>query len=118
MCRLDPDDAVKVKMGRDNGEVFAEDAVFVSSFPFGDISKSATGTLGDPAISEAGRQFLANFSRSFLTSSSVRCSRRLASPFASAILKEESSGFATVDDWVAAFKAKREQILTARCSTS
>ena len=30
--------------------------------------------------------------------------------------KEESSGFATVDDWVTAFKTKREQILTARCS--
>ena len=29
-----------------------------------------------------------------------------------------SSGFPTVDEWVAAFKMKREQIVNRRCSTS
>jgi hypothetical protein len=82
----------------------------------GNIPQSATGTLNNPEIGEDGRQFLANL----LTQLSddqlhqlfevARVQARLRNP------KDESSGFATIEEWVAAFKAKREQIVTTHCS--
>jgi hypothetical protein len=42
----------------------------------------------------------------------ARVSHRLRNP------KDQPSGLATVDNWVGAFKTKRDQILTARCSVS
>ena len=76
------------------------------------MSKSHTGTLGDPAISEAGRAFLANLLQQ-LTDTQLRdlfevgrADRRQIDP---------STPPASVDDWVAAFKQKRDEIVTNRC---
>jgi hypothetical protein len=78
----------------------------------GHMSKSHTGTLGDPPISEAGRAFLANLLQQ-LTDTQLRdlfevsrVDRRQVDP---------STPPASVDDWVAAFKQKREEIVTNRC---
>ena len=84
----------------------------------GNLPKSLTGTLFDPPISEQGRRFLADL-LSQLTDDQLRglfeaarVNLRLRNP------TDLSSGFPTVDAWVAAFKTKREQIVSRRCSTS
>jgi hypothetical protein len=76
------------------------------------MSQSHTGTLGDPAIGEAGRAFLANLLQQ-LTDSQLhdlfevgRADRRQIDP---------STPAASVDDWVAAFKKKRDEIVSNRC---
>jgi len=81
----------------------------------GHLSKSAKGTLGsDPAISEAGRRFLAGLLEQ-LTDRQLhdlfevaRVDRRSRRPNSSALP-------ASVDGWVAAFKEKRQEIVNARC---
>jgi hypothetical protein len=68
----------------------------------GDLSKSLTGTLGNPRVSEAGRLFLANLL--------VQLSdRQLDDLFDVAGVDREA-------EWVAAFKHKRDEIVTARCA--
>jgi hypothetical protein len=82
----------------------------------GNLPKSLTGTLSEPLISEAGRQFLANLLmqlsdrqlQDLFEASRVRL--RLRSP------GKVDSGFATEAEWVEAFKAKRQQILERRCA--
>jgi hypothetical protein len=82
----------------------------------GNLPKSLTGTLEDPAISEAGRRFLANLlvqlsDRQIRDLFEVaRVELRLRSP------GDVSSGFATVDEWIDAFKEKRTQIVDRRCA--
>ena len=82
----------------------------------GNLPKSFTGTLGEPAISEAGRQFLADLLMQLSDrqlSDLFEVSRvrlRLRSP------GKVDSGFATDGDWVEAFKAKRDQIVQRRCA--
>jgi hypothetical protein len=81
----------------------------------GNLPKSFHGTLDDPVIGEAGRQFLADL----LTQLSddqirdlftvARVELRLRSP------RDPGSGWATVDEWVDAFKQKREEIVNKRC---
>ncbi len=81
----------------------------------GNLSRSFTGTLEDPVISEEGRRLLANLLgrlsdrqlRDLFEAARVQLRRR--SP------EDPSSGFATVEEWVAAFKAKRAQIIDRRC---
>jgi hypothetical protein len=80
----------------------------------GHMSKSLTGTLGDPTIGEAGRQFLAD--------RLVQLSdRQLRDLFEVARVDRRSrkpgstKPPATVDEWVAAFKHKRDEIVTNRC---
>jgi hypothetical protein len=82
----------------------------------GNLSLSFTGTLGDPMISEEGRGFLA---RRLVQLSDrqlhdlfdvARVSRRARSPH------DPSSGSGTVNEWVEAFKAKRQEIVNRRCS--
>lgn len=82
----------------------------------GNLPKSFTGTLENPVISEAGRQFLANLLNQ-LTDEQIaalfetaRVTLRLRDP------QRARSGFATVDEWVAAFKAKRAEIDSRRCA--
>lgn len=71
----------------------------------GNLSKSMTGSLGDPDISEAGRQFLANLL--------VQLSdQQLADLFDIAGVARAG---APVAQWVAAFKQKRNEIVMARC---
>lgn len=81
----------------------------------GNLSKSFTGTLGEPVISEAGRQFLAALLQQ-LTDAQLhdlfevsRVTLRLREP------GNAKSGFPTVDEWVSAFKQKRDEIVNRRC---
>jgi hypothetical protein len=80
----------------------------------GKLSKSLTGTLSDPVISEAGRQFLAGLLVQ-LTDSQLhdlfdvaRVDRRSRRP-------DSTDPPASVDEWVTAFKQKRDQIVTNHC---
>ena len=82
----------------------------------GNLPKSITGTLDNPVISEEGRQFLAGL----LTQLSdrqirdlfevARVTLRLRDP------TKARSGFATIEEWVDAFKAKRAEIVGRRCA--
>jgi hypothetical protein len=72
------------------------------------LARSATGTLSDPVISEAGRKFLADL----LTPLSDRQLRDL---FLAARLDDKPHGGGPIDAWVTAFKHKREEIASASC---
>ena len=81
----------------------------------GNLPKSATGTLKDPVISEAGRAFLANLLTQ-LTDDQIRAlfdvsrvALRLRDP------GKTKSGFATVQEWTDLFKRKRAEIVDRRC---
>jgi hypothetical protein len=84
----------------------------------GNLPKSLTGTLNNPMIGEEGRRFLANLL--LLLSDrqlhdlfeAARVELRLRAPGTA------SSGFATIDEWVSAFKEKRSQIVDRRCATA
>lgn len=82
----------------------------------GNLPKSFTGTLAEPVISEAGRQFLATLlmqlsdRQLFDLFEAGRVHLRLRSP------GKVNSGYATDADWVDAFKAKRQQIVERRCA--
>jgi hypothetical protein len=66
------------------------------------LSQSLTGTLGNPPISDAGRPFLANLL--------VQLSdRQLHDLF-------EVAGVDREPEWVAAFKHKRDEIVSAHCA--
>lgn len=82
----------------------------------GNLSRSFTGTLENPVISEEGRSFLARRLAQF-------SDRQLRDLFDVARVtlrpqypREPSSGLSTVNEWVDAFKAKRQQIVNRRCS--
>jgi hypothetical protein len=84
----------------------------------GNLPKSFSGTLDDPAISEEGRRFLANLLLA-LSDRQIRdlfevarIELRLRKP------SDTASGFASIDEWVDAFKAKRAEIVERRCATS
>jgi hypothetical protein len=81
----------------------------------GNLPKSFTGTLDNPAISEEGRQFLADLLGK-LSDSQLhdlfevsRVNLRLRSP------RDLKSGVASIDDWVDVFKRKRDEIATRHC---
>lgn len=81
----------------------------------GNLPRSMTGTLDNPAISEAGRRFLGDLLAQ-LSDRQIRdlfevarVELRLKSP------GDASSGLASVDEWVDAFKEKRSQILARSC---
>jgi hypothetical protein len=80
----------------------------------GHMTSSHTGTLGDPKISEAGRAFLAGL----LTQLTDRQLHDLFD-LARVELRSRKPGSreppATVDEWVAAFKQKRDEIANRRC---
>jgi hypothetical protein len=82
----------------------------------GHISKSITGTLDNPQISEAGRAFLADLIAR-LTDAQLhdlfevaQVDRRSRDPD-----DVRAAGPASVDEWVAAFKKKRDEIIAAHC---
>ena len=84
----------------------------------GNLPKSMTGTLNDPAISEAGRKFLADLLMQ-LSDAQIhdlfevsRAELRLRDP------GDVNSGYPTLDEWVTAFKEKRDQIVTRSCSAT
>jgi hypothetical protein len=81
----------------------------------GNLPRSFTGTLSNPAITEEGRSFLANLLVQ-LSEAQIRdlfevarVELRLRSP------GDVSSGYATVDEWVDVFKQKRSEISDRRC---
>jgi hypothetical protein len=80
----------------------------------GHLSKSHTGTLGDPRVSEAGREFLADLLVQ-LTDQQLRDLFEVARVDRRADSSGNASG-ARVEDWVAAFKSKRNEIVTNHCA--
>ncbi len=81
----------------------------------GNISKSFSGTLSDPVISEEGRKFLAGLLGQ-LTDKQIRdlfdvarVTLRVRNP------EDPTSVVGTLDEWVATFKAKRDEIAARRC---
>jgi hypothetical protein len=82
----------------------------------GNLSKSITGTLEDPVISEEGRRFLADL----LVQLSDRQIRDLFEvarvELRTWIPGEAASRSATIDEWVDAFNEKRGQIVGRRCT--
>lgn len=84
----------------------------------GNLPKSLTGTLVDPLISEEGREFLSGL---LVQLSDDQLRGMFEAARVQLRLRNQTdvfSGFATVDEWVAAFKAKRDQIVNRHCSTS
>jgi hypothetical protein len=75
----------------------------------GNMSKSMTGSLEDPKISEGGRKFLADL----LTRLS---DQQIHDLFDVARFTRRDAG-TSVDDWVAAFKKKRDEITTRTCTS-
>jgi hypothetical protein len=82
----------------------------------GNLRKSITGSLEYPVITEAGRAFLAGLLGQL-------SDRQLHDLFDSALLTHRlrepaaaRSGFPANDEWVRAFKDKRQQIVDRRCA--
>jgi hypothetical protein len=82
----------------------------------GHLSKSRTGTLGDPKIGEAGRAFLADLLVQ-LTDQQLRDLFEVARvDLRNRNLNSSDSARATiVDEWIAAFKRKRDEIVSNHC---
>jgi hypothetical protein len=79
----------------------------------GHLDKSETGTLDHPLISEAGRRFLADL----LVQLSDAQLRDLFEVARFPERKGPSIRGATVDEWVNAFKRKRDEIVNHTCSS-
>jgi hypothetical protein len=81
----------------------------------GDLTKSLIGTLEHPVISEEGRRFLAG-RLSLLTDAQLR------DLFTAARVERRGETIngrpVTVDDWVSAFKEKRQQVVTHLCPST
>jgi hypothetical protein len=80
----------------------------------GHLSKSKTGTLGDPTIGEAGRRFLADLLLQ-LTDRQLHDLFEVARVDSRSRKPNTSQPPATVDEWVTAFKLKRDDIVANRC---
>jgi len=82
----------------------------------GNLSGSWTGTLKEPLIGEAGRQFLADLLMQLSDRQirdlfeSARVQLRVRAP------GRARSGFPSVDEWVEAFRQKRAEIVERRCA--
>ena len=82
----------------------------------GNLAKSFSGTLQDPVISESGRRFLATLLLQLSDKQLhdlfevARVTLRVREP------GHPLSGFPTIDEWVSAFKAKRDEIVSKRCA--
>lgn len=82
----------------------------------GHLSQSYTGTLGDdPKISEAGRKFLADMLVQ-LTDQQLHDLFEAARVEMRSRKPNSSEPPATIDEWVAAFKHKRDEIVNNHCS--
>jgi hypothetical protein len=79
----------------------------------GNLPQSQTGTLADPTISEAGRAFLANLLGQ-LTDAQLRDLFEV-SRLASRQSSKDVGNDATIEQWVAAFKHKRDEIASITC---
>jgi hypothetical protein len=82
----------------------------------GHLSRSNTGTLDNPKISEAGRQFLADLLVQ-LTDQQLHDLFDVARVDHRSRRPNSAEPPATVEEWVAAFKHKRTEIVDNRCKT-
>jgi|KBSSwiS6_1023812.scaffolds.fasta_scaffold21514_1 hypothetical protein len=80
----------------------------------GHMSRSVNGMLGDPQISEAGRKFLADLLVQ-LTDRQVRDMFEVARLDHRSRKPGTEDPPASIDEWVNAFKAKREEIVNNHC---
>jgi hypothetical protein len=80
----------------------------------GNLSKSFTGTLDNPQVSEAGRQFLADLLVQ-ITDHQLHDLFEVARVDHRSRRPDSTEPAATVDEWVAAFKHKRDEIVNNRC---
>ncbi len=80
----------------------------------GHLDESSTGTLTDPRIGEGGRKFLADLLVR-LTDRQLRDLFEVARIDRRNEALDAASPSASVAEWVAAFKHKRDEIVTARC---
>jgi len=80
----------------------------------GHITVSRTGTLGHPRISEAGRAFLAGLLAQ-LTDHQLHDLFDVARVELRSRKPGSNEPPATIDEWVAAFKLKRDEIASRRC---
>jgi hypothetical protein len=123
---LDEDCAQPVAMVNDLGRTFGRASLYNSNGPsslnlemwsrtsvwdgktgcVANIKKSSTGTLDHPVISEAGRAFLAERLQQ-ITDSQLRDLFTVA--------RFDKRRGDSIDAWVAAFKEKRDAIVTRRC---
>ena len=78
------------------------------------MRRSATGMLGDPQISEAGRRFLGDLLVQ-LTDQQLHDLFEVARVDHRSRKPGTDAAPATIDEWVSAFKAKREEIVNNRC---
>jgi hypothetical protein len=82
----------------------------------GNLRRSFSGTLEDPIISEGGRAFLGRLLSQLSDRQlrdlfeAARVDLRLREP------GQIGSGDATVAEWVAVFKAKRQEVISRRCA--
>jgi hypothetical protein len=82
----------------------------------GHLPKSFSGTLAYPAISEAGRRFLAGLLVQLTDAqiadlfTAARVTLRARTP------GDATDGFATIEEWADAFRAKRAEIVSRRCA--
>lgn len=81
----------------------------------GRMSKSMTGTLGDPVISEAGRRFLGDLLMQ-LTDGQLHDLFDVARVNLRSRRPDTKEPPASVDEWVAAFKHKRDEIVMKSCT--
>ena len=82
----------------------------------GHMSKSLTGTLGDPTISEAGRQFLSDLLEQ-LSDKQIHDLFEVARVDLRSRRPNSSESPASVDEWVAAFNHKRAEIAGRHCAS-
>jgi len=82
----------------------------------GDMPRSMTGTLGDPKISEAGRQFLSGLLMQ-LTDAQLHDLFDVARVNLRSRRPDSNEPPASVDEWVDVFKHKRAEIAGKRCSS-
>ena len=80
----------------------------------GNLSKSATGTLADPLIGEAGRQFLADLLVQ-LTDQQLHDLFEVARVDHRSRRPDSAAPPATTEEWVTAFKHKRDEIVSHHC---
>lgn len=80
----------------------------------GHLSKSMTGTLENPRISEAGRQFLAALLLQ-LTDSQLRDLFEVAGVDRRGVGAHEGPAHVGIDGWIQTFKEKRDEIVANRC---
>ncbi|HUK37051.1 MAG TPA: hypothetical protein VLV86_24215 [Vicinamibacterales bacterium] len=83
----------------------------------GHLSKSSSGTLGDPKVGERGRAFLAGLLDQ-LTDRQLHDLFQVGHVERRSRKPGSSEPAASIDEWVAAFKQKRAEIDATRCPTS